>query len=126
MTYAEIEGGADDGVRRMVGDAVAPYRFSALEIYGYVNAGLRNLFKMRPQAFFVNGRMPETAAAMEPATPATVEAASGATALPVNDRYGEALTYYAAAKCLERDDADTMNTGLAASYMSKFAELARM
>jgi hypothetical protein len=126
MTYAEIVGGPNDGVRRLIGDAVSPYRFSSLEIYGYVNSGLQNLFKLRPTAFFVNGRMPTTEAAMLPPTPAVVDAASGAADVPADDRYGEALAYYAGAKCLERDDADTMNAALSAAYMQKFAELARM
>ena len=128
MTYAEIEGDQYGGVRKLIGDFVEPYRFSPTEMYGYVNSAVRTLFKMRPAAFFVNGRMPATAAAMEPVAPATVAAAFGATTLPApsGDRYLDAFVYYVGAKCLERDDADTANAALSASYMQKFAELARM
>lgn len=124
MTYAEIESGA----RTLVQDATAPYRFGAEEVYGYVNQCLRTLFKLRPTAFFSNGRMPTSASFMEPLTVSVVLAAGGGVDVPApsGDRYLDAAVYYTAAKCLERDDADTLNAGLSASYMAKFSELATM
>lgn len=122
MTYAEVE----NGVRTLIRDAEEAYRFSPAEVYGYTNAGQRTLFKVRPASFFVNGRMPTTEAAMAPLAVSAVEAASGAVALPglSGDRYLEAMIYYVAARCLERDDADTNNAALSAAYMQKFADLA--
>lgn len=69
--------------------------------------------------------MPATAAAMEPPTSAAAVSASGAVTAAVNDRYRQALVYYVAAKCLERDDSDTQNLTLAASYMNNFAAMAK-
>ena len=52
-------------------------------------------------------------------------AAAGDVTVYVNDRYRQCLTYYVAAKCLERDDSDTQNLTLAASYMNNFAAMAK-
>lgn len=124
MTYAEIE----TGVRNLVQDNVPEYRLSALDAYGYTNAGIRTLFRLRPAAFFVDGRMPASEAAAEPVDAATVAAAAGAVDVkaPADDRYLEALIYYVAGRYLERNDADSLNTELAQSYLQKFAEMARM
>lgn len=124
MTYADIVAEA----RTLLQDAVEPYRFPSLEMYGYVERGLISLFSVRPSAFFVNGRMPETAAGMEPPTAAAAEAADGAVDVPFDSgsRYRTCLAYFTAAKCLERDNTDTQNTALAAAYMQNFAAFARM
>lgn len=124
MTYSEIEAKA----RIYAQDDKEPYRLLPVEAYAYANEGITALFKIRPVAFFVNGRMPTTAAALEPVAPATVLAASGATTVvaPVGDRYLEALAYFVAGKFLERDYSDTMNTTVSVGYMQKFTELARM
>lgn len=123
MTYAEIEAGA----RKLVQDEKVPYRFAAADVYGYVNEGVRSLFRIRPAAFFTNGRMGETEASMAPIAPATVATASGLLDLPApaGDRYLDCLVFYVASKCLERDDSDTINIALANDYRAKFAELAK-
>lgn len=123
MTYAEIETGA----RKLVQDENAPYRISSADIYGYVNEGVRNLFRIRPAAFFASGRMGTASASMAPLAVATVSAALGALDLPApgGDRYLDCLVFYTASKCLERDDADTLNLALANDYRGKFAELAK-
>lgn len=123
MTYAGIE----SDVRTLIGDAVQTYRFSAAEVYGYINAGIRTLFKLRPTAFFTDGRFPASAASLEPVAVATVVSASGATEVvaPTGDRYQEALVYYAAYRCMERDNPDTQNSALADSYLQKFTEFAK-
>jgi len=128
MTYAEIEGDEYGGVRRLIGDYVAPYRFSSREIYGYANDGIRTLFRARPQAFFVDGRLATTSAELTPLSLDDVELAVGDIDVvsPAGDRYQEALVYFAAGKCLARDDADTMNKALSDAYLNRFAELARM
>ena len=123
MTYADIVSEA----RTLLQDAVEPYRFPSLEMYGYVERGLISLFSIRPSAFFVDGRMPTAAADMEPPTAAVAEAASGASLAPVSggSRYRSALAYFVASKCLERDDTDTQNTALASAYTQNFAAFAR-
>lgn len=121
MTYADIESDA----RTLLQDAVQTYRWPASEMYGYMPEAIRVLFSIRPTALFVGGRMPASAAAMEPPTAAAAIAANGAVTAAVNDRYRQALVYYVAAKCLERDDSDTQNLTLATSYMSNFASMAK-
>lgn len=121
MTYAEIEAGA----RTMLQDDKPTYRWPAAEMYGYMPEAIRTLFSIRPAALFVNGRMPSTLATLEPPTAIAAIAVSGAVTANVNDRYMQALVYYVAAKCLERDDSDTANAALASSYMNNFAAFAK-
>lgn len=122
MTYADIERGA----RKLVQDESASARYTMADMYGYVNEAVRTLFKIRPTAFYVNGRMP-TALAMEPATVDAAVAVTGELQVSTlaGDRYLDAFVYFVAGKCLGRDDSDTLNIGLADNYMQKFAEYAR-
>lgn len=121
MTYADIESDA----RTLLQDTKPAYRWSAAEMYGHMPEGVRVLFSLRPAALFVGGRMPATLALLEPPTAAAAEAAGGDVTVNVNDRYRQALVYYVAAKCLERDDSDTQNLTLAATYMGNFAAMAK-
>lgn len=121
MTYADIEMGA----RTMLQDTQATYRWSSAEMYGYMPDAIRTLFAIRPTALFVNGRMPSTLATLEPPTTAAAISASGNVTVNVNDRYQQALIYYVAAKCLERDDSDTANIALSSTYMNNFASFAK-
>jgi len=121
MTYAEIETGA----RTLLQDDQATYRWPAAEMYGYMPEAIRSLFAMRPTALFVNGRMPSSLATLEPPTVAAAISAAGAVTANVNDRYMQALVYYVAAKCLERDDSDTANIQLSSAYMNNFASFAK-
>lgn len=121
MTYASIEA----GVRTLIQDDKATYRWPAAEMYGYMPEAIRALFAIRPAALFVNGRMPSTLAALEPPTAAEAVTVTGNVTANVNDRYMQALVYYVAAKCLERDDSDTANITLASTYMNNFAAFAK-
>lgn len=121
MTYAQIE----TGVRTLLQDDKATYRWPAAEMYGYMPEAIRVLFSIRPAALFVNGRMPSTLAALEPPTAAAAISAVGNVTANVNDRYMQALVYYVASKCLERDDSDTANIALAGTYMNNFATFAK-
>jgi hypothetical protein len=121
MTYAQIEA----GVRTLLQDDQPTYRWPATEMYGYMPEAIRSLFAIRPAALFVNGRMPSTLATLEPPTAVAAIAASGAVTANVNDRYMQALIYYVAAKCLERDDSDTANIQLSSVYMNNFASFAK-
>lgn len=121
MTYADIEIDA----RTLLQDDKPTYHWSAAEMYGYMPEAVRVLFSMRPTALFIDGRMPTTSAALEPPSAASAIAASGNVTVLVNDRYKQALVYYVAAKCLERDDSDTANMSLASTYMSNFAASAK-
>lgn len=122
MTYSDISSDA----RRLLQD-IAPYRYTDLEVYGYVTDAVVALFAIRPSAFFVDGRLP-SADALEPPTAEEAEAADGNVAVPVShgNRYRQALMYYVASRCLWRDDSDTQNTALAVTYMQNFASYARM
>lgn len=122
MTYAEIE----TDVRTLLQDDKPTYRWPSAEMYGYMPGALRALFALRPTAMFVNGRMPSTLAALEPPTVSAAIAASGVVTANVDDRYKQALVYYVAAKCLERDDSDTANITLSSSYMNNFASFAKI
>ena len=121
MTYADIE----TGVRTLLQDNQGTYRWSAAEMYGYMPDAIRSLFALRPASLFVNGRMPSTLPTLEPPTAADAVTASGAVTANVNDRYQQALAYYVAAKCLERDDSDTANISLSSAYMNNFATYAK-
>lgn len=121
MTYADIETGA----RTLLQDDQPAYRWPATEMYGYMPEAVRSLFAIRPAALFVNGRMPSTLAALEPPTAAAAISAGGNVTVYVNDRYMQALVYYVAAKCLERDDSDTANIQLSAAYMNNFISSAK-
>ena len=121
MTYAEIE----TDTRKLLQDQNVPYRWSGAEIYGYISDAILSLFVFRPTALFVNGRMPSTLAALKPPTGNEAVSASGAVTANVNDRYQQAIVYFVAAKCLERDNSDTGNITLSSTYMNNFAALAK-
>lgn len=121
MTYADLESDA----RTLLQDDKPTYHWSAAEMYGHMPEAARVLFSLRPTALFVGGRMPATAALLEPPTATAAIAAGGDVTLNVNDRYRQALVYYVAAKCLERDDSDTQNLTLAATYMNNFVAMAK-
>ncbi len=124
MTYTDIVSEA----RALLQDTVITYRYSDTEMYGHVRRAVQSLFAIRPTAFFIDGEMPDTAAALECPTVAEAEAAGGEVTVPVGhgDRYQQALVYFVAAKCLERDSSDTQNSALSATYMQSFAAFAKM
>ena len=41
-------------IRRIIGDAVATYRWSNAELLAWVNEGRERLYAMRPEAFYVS------------------------------------------------------------------------
>lgn len=99
-----------DNVRKLIDDTTEEYRWPTVNICKYLSDAVVRLNNCRPESLYVNGRLTETT-------------------FPPNVAYWEmpeeykrwhvAFIYYAAARCLEEDSADTQNRELANDYMSK-------
>lgn len=109
-----------DGVRRLMGDTVPPYRVSDPEISRYLMWGYAELARVRPAVRYADdGRL--AAASAEPfvgAPPArSVETPDRI------DRFSEAVCYAAAARCLDREVSDTKDPVKAAEFRNRAALL---
>ncbi len=106
MTLAELI----PDVRRLIEDTEIEYRWPDTDICKYLADAIVRLNNCRPESLYINGRLSET---IFPTNKSEFE-------LPDEyDRWHVAFAYYAAARCLEEDAADTQNRELAADYMAK-------
>ncbi len=106
MTLAELI----PEVRKLIDDNEVEYRWSDTDVCKYLADAIVRLNNCRPESLYIDGRLTETTF---PSNVATF-------ALPGEyARWHVAFAYYAAARCLEEDAADTQNRELAADYMAK-------
>ena len=104
-------------VRGIVNDAVPPYRWSAAKVRQYLQLAMRRLNVKAPQTrYMADGSIVDEV--LVPQDDSDTEEA-----LPVADRYEEALAYYAAHLCYLLDDPDTANSELANTYLAKAERL---
>ena len=98
-------------VRKLVNDTEIEYRWSDADIYGYLRDAIERLKAVRQVARFNDdgtlndGTYPEDLASFELSR--------------ICQRWRQAFIYYAAARCLEIDSADTVNQSVAVDFMSK-------
>lgn len=101
-------------VRGIINDSVQPYRWSQSKVKEYLQLAVRRLNVIAPQTrYLADGSLVD-----EIALPADTNAA-----IPIGDRYEEALAYYAAHLCYLLDDPDTANAELANTYLAKAERL---
>lgn len=97
-------------VRRLISDLEKEYRWSDEVICGYLRDAVKRLNNARPESRYINKRLTDIE------FPDDV----GTFVLPAEyDRWHQGLVYYAAARCLEEDAADTANRELANDFMAK-------
>lgn len=97
-------------VRKLIDDEKMSYRWSDSDICKYLADAVVRLNNSRPESLYINGRLTETTF---PSDKRTFEMPSE------YSRWHVAFCYYAAARCLEEDAADTTNQSLATDYMAK-------
>lgn len=96
--------------RRVVEDAVEPYRWPDEEMREHLQSALLRLAERAPQTrYMADGGIVDYVALPE----------DGAAALPVHDKYGEALALYVAYLCYHNDATDTANAERAASCLAR-------
>lgn len=101
-------------VRGIINDSVQPYRWSQLKVKEYLQLAMRRLNVIAPQTrYLADGSIVD-----EVVIPVDNNAA-----VPVSNRYEEALAYYAAHLCYLLDDPDTSNSELANTYLAKAERL---
>lgn len=106
MTLLDLVG----DVRKLIDDNVVEYRWPDADICKYLADAIVRLNNCRPESLYINGRLSETVFLDDKRT----------FVLPSEyARWHVAFCYYAAARCLEEDAADTTNQTLATDYMAK-------
>ena len=97
-------------VRRLINDLEKDYRWADEVICGYLHDAVVRLNNARPESRYINKRLTDIVC------PEDV----GTFVLPGEyDRWHQGFVYYAAARCLEEDAADTANKDLANDFMAK-------
>lgn len=101
-------------------------RFSPYDLFCGIRDGLKRLNSVRPESrYFGLALVLITFPAISPdMTPAEITAVRE-TALLVEDRWIEAVVYYALHKAYLIDSSDTANAALSADYLNKFEGIAR-
>lgn len=98
-------------VRKLVNDTVVDYRWTDEDIVGYLRDAVARLRIVRPVARLSDdGTLSDEEATGDLAAHEVTEICS---------RWRQAFIYYAAARCLEIDAADTVNQALAVDFMAK-------
>lgn len=106
MTLADLIG----DVRKLVDDNEVEYRWPDADICKYLADAIVRLNNSRPESLYINGRLTEI----------VFPDGYGTFVLPEEySRWHVGFCYYAAARCLEEDSADTVNQQLAADFMAK-------
>ena len=97
-------------VRKLVNDNVPEYRWPDADIAGYIRDAITRLRVVRQVARFADD------GSVDDEFPEELQAY----VLPkICLRWRQAFVYYAAARCLEIDAADTTNQSLAVDFMAK-------
>ena len=97
-------------VRFLLQDNQSPYRWEDEDIKSAIQEGLAAVNAIRPETRYVNGVLTDF-----------IEVPNDNFAdISMNNRYEEAIVYYAVHKCYMMDNSDTINFQLSESYLSKF------
>lgn len=101
------------------------YRFTPYDLFCGIRDGLKRLNSVRPESryFGLTLVLIEFPAIDVDMTPAEIKTVQD-TILLVEDRWIEAVVYYALHKAYLIDSTDTANAALAADYLNKFKEIA--
>lgn len=101
------------------------YRFTPYDLFCGIRDGLKRLNSVRPESRYFGLALVliEFPAIDKDMTPAEVKTVQD-TILLVEDRWIEAVVYYALHKAYLIDSTDTANAALAADYLNKFKEIA--
>lgn len=91
-------------------DATAPYRWTDADMLLWLNAGLQELWKRRPDAFYIT-----TIVVTAPAAMAIISST-----VPVLDQFQQALTDYLLFRCFSRDSDDQANVSRSEIHMKLF------
>lgn len=105
MTVNEIR----TKVRRIIDDAVEPYRWQDEELREHLQSALRRLNSLAPHTRYVDGALVDFIVLPE----------GDDTAFPVDGRYAEPLALYVAYLCYFNDATDTVNAERAAACLSR-------
>ncbi len=100
-------------VRKLVNDNVPEYRWPNADIAGYLRDSIVRLQSVRPTTQLEvsgDGSLEDIQFSDDPSIYVLP---------PSYARWRQAFIYYAAARCLEIDAADTVNQSLAVDFMSK-------
>lgn len=100
-------------VRKLVNDTEVEYRWSDNDIAGYLRDAVERLRVVRQVARFNDDGTVDTRE-----YPAGGDLPSH-TLSKICSRWRQAFIYYAAARCIEIDAADTVNQALAVDFMAK-------
>ena len=112
-------GSVEDQVRTALLDTYEDaYRYAPKEIYYAMRDGLNHIRNMRPEAKYVDGELVDL---NFPTIPTSAETtAIRATTVNMEDRWLEAIVFYCIHRMYTKDDTDTQNQQLAATYYSMF------
>lgn len=103
----------------------ADYRWSNSIILTALVQGVARLNKVRPESRYLNMRLADNAFPItDSANGSYDEATALAYTVLVDERWHEAIMYFAVAKCLEIDSSDLANAQLSANAYAKFEGLA--
>jgi hypothetical protein len=102
------------------------YRFTPYVLFCGIRDGLKRLYSVRPESRYSGltltaATFPTVTADMDSAA---ITAARAALVL-IEERWFEAVIYYACHKAYLIDSSDTANAALSADYLSKFEGIAR-
>lgn len=97
--------------RVLLQDTVVPYRYADSEIVEYINQGIVQAARVRPDLFFKSLRTPGWGPSYSEGTPTT--------SVVFEVRYRTQLLFFAVGMTQLRDDEDTQDTR-AAAFLGKF------
>jgi len=103
----------------------ASYRWSNSVILTALTQGITRLNKVRPESRYYSMRLADNAFPItDDLNTAYVEATALAFTVLIDERWHEAIVYFAIGKCLSIDSSDLSNAQLAADAIAKFERLA--
>lgn len=109
MTLADFANDVRDLISDALPDGDENYRWTPSDLLRWVNEGRRQMFRMRPEAFYLSKIVTSCPAALE-----------ADAKLDIADEYIADLTNYVAYRCLSRDNEDAETMALAEKYRKKF------
>jgi len=116
----------ENEVRVLLQDTYEPYRFSSFQVFCGIRDALKRLNSVRPESRYfglalVRLDFPAVDVDM---TPEVIETARDGLVL-IDERWLEAIVFYALYKLYLIDSTDTANAALAANYLQMFEGIAR-
>ena len=100
--------------RQILGDAVAPYRWEDAELRDHLQTAVRRLNSRVPATRYVAGVLQDYV---------NIDDYADDSAIPVDDRYAEALALYVAYLAYFNDATDTVNAERASACLARAESL---